>query len=296
MDDKALVCFRKVAELEHITKAASELFMSQSQLSRIIGEVEHELGAPLFDRSGRGIKLNEAGRVFYQYVLKIFIDYEEAREAVRNADQRRMFQISLGTNVGSYTLDLLSSLAKQLPGLSIRDAAAPRNALLAMLRDGRIDFAITSPPLHDIAINTQIVFNDLPAVIYPPGHWLAGRTRVSLDEIAGEPFVGVPQGYGARDAMTSYYQEKGITPHFAVETANTHMVEMYVEKGLGIALIPKSFALQSPYSQAHWLDLEEEVPCPIGISWVSDKILSDQQQQFLDFTSDFLRDHFGGRL
>lgn len=71
LDTKALLCFKKVAELEHMTKAARALFISQAQLSKIITDLEQQYGVKFFDRSGKGIKLNNCGKLFYQYTLQI---------------------------------------------------------------------------------------------------------------------------------------------------------------------------------------------------------------------------------
>lgn len=296
MNDKSIYCFLRVAELEHMTKAAKRLYMSQSQLSRVISDLEREMGAPLFDRTGRNIKLNEAGKAFYQYALKIAADYEEAKNAVRGVVQRQMFQVSFGTNVGAYTSSVLSYILKEMPGLSVRDTSAPRQRLIAMLQDGRIDFVITSPPISDVGTTTEIIFNELPCVIYPEGHWLAKRTSVSLEELSDETLIGVQHGYGARDAAVKYYRELGIDHHFAIETGNTSLVEKYVQNGLGIAFVPKSIALTDPYSRAHMVDLDDSFDCPIGITRVTDRALTDSQKKFYDLTKAYIADRFGGLL
>ena len=296
MDEKALVFFRKTAELEHITKAAKELYVSQAQLSRTITEIEHELGTQLFDRTGRNIKLNSAGKVFYEYVLKISAEYGEAKTAVQSAAQQKMFQVSLGTNVGTYTPELLSHLAEKTPGVNIRESSAPRNALTAMLRDGRIDFAIAGPPINDLALNTELLVVELPCVIYPPDHWLKGHDEISLTEIKNETFIGVPRGYGARDSMDLYYDALHIHPRFAVETANTNAVGQYVSRGLGIAIVPKSIALQSDYSSRHRVNLSDDVTCPIGISWIAEREFTERQTEFLDLTKQYFSERIAALL
>ncbi len=293
MDNKSLMCFRRVAEMEHMTKAAKELYMSQSQLSRIISELETEMGAPLFDRTGRNIKLNAAGRVFYEYAMKIMTDYEDARAAVRSVIQREMFQVSFGTNVGAYTIKLLTELICEMPDVRVRDTSAPRHALTSMLRDGRIDFAITCPTINEIGMTSEVLFNEMPCVVYPEGHWLQGRETVSLQELRSETLVGVPHGYGARDAMAPYYNELGIDNHFAVETGNTPMVEEYVKNGIGIAIVPKSLSLLSSYCRSHLVDIEEDIPCPICITHMTDREPTEQQMRFYELTRAYFPKEFG---
>jgi hypothetical protein len=64
---KMLQYFKKVAETQHITNASKELYISQPQLTRVIAELERELGVTLFDREGKGIRLNPCGEAFYRY-------------------------------------------------------------------------------------------------------------------------------------------------------------------------------------------------------------------------------------
>lgn len=293
MDTKALVCFRRVAELQHMTKAAKELYMSQSQLSRIIADTEKEMGTQLFDRTGRNIRLNEAGKVFYQYVLKISTDYEDAKDAVHAVLQREMYQVAFGSNVGAYTIELLTYLLKEMPDVKVRDVSASRHSLISMLQDGRIDFAITTPGINDIGMTSEVMFYEQACVIYPEGHWLQGRESVRLEELLDETLVGVPRGYGARDAMEEYYTKYDLDHHFAIETGNTPMVARYVENGLGIAIVPKSLALLDPFSCSHYIDFEEPIPCPIVINRVTDNAMTEQQQRFYKLAKSFLADKFG---
>lgn len=75
-----LLYFKRVAETEHLTKAANDLFISQSHLSHVIIELEENLGVQLFDRIGRGIKLNPCGREFYHDVVKLIYEYDDAKK------------------------------------------------------------------------------------------------------------------------------------------------------------------------------------------------------------------------
>lgn len=296
MDEKTLTFFRKTAELESITKAAYALSVSQSQLSRVISEAERELGTPLFDHVGRTIKLNAAGKAFYEYVIKISVDYAEARAAVQAAALRQSFHISLGTNVGTYSPDLLAQFHDACPYISVHDVSAPRNTLVKQLHDGRIDFAIVCPPINEPGITTEALFDEIPLVIYPPGHWLEGRDAVTIDELKDESFISVMRGYGARDALTAYLAECGISLHPSVETVSSYLVEKYVQKGLGVAFMPKSAALQEPYSRTHGVAFDDPLVCPVALSWRTDRVLSDQQRAFLDVARNYFRSHMQALL
>jgi LysR family transcriptional activator of glutamate synthase operon len=282
MDNKSLIYFKKVAEVEHITNAARALFVSPAQLSRTISDLEHEMGAPLFDRVGRNIKLNDNGKVFYNYALKILADYEEATSAIKDTATQRAFETSFGTNCPTYTPALLLQLSDKMTELHIREVSAPRSALVTQLFEGRLNFAIASPPINEAGVEFRLLLKERAAVIYPPDHWLAHTSVTSLYRIKDEAFIGAPVGYGARDAMEHYYREEGIAPQFSLETANTFAIPQYVQNNLGIAVIPKSVAVQNDYSKGHYSDLDEQIIAPIGISWLKERQLSSTQRFFLN--------------
>ena len=91
--------FRKLAATEHITQTAKELYISQTALSSMIIGLEKELGAQLFERSKRSIRLNEAGRTYLKYVDQIFTAMDNGRAALRDMTESREKEVSIA--VGS---------------------------------------------------------------------------------------------------------------------------------------------------------------------------------------------------
>lgn len=290
MDAKHLYCFKCVAELEHITKAAEQLYVSQSQLSRIIAEIEEEIGAPLFDRNGRGIKLNENGRIFYRYALKIIGNYSDAKARIREANMSSQFRLTIATNAGAYLPGMLAKLSESDKTLKIRQYSAPRKSIIAMLKNGSIDFAITAPPIDELGIDHLELATETPVVIHPESHWLRGMERVSLIDLHDEAFVGAARGFGARDSVEKYYDKLGITPNFVVETGDTASIERYVSCGIGIALCAKSLILNSPEFRNSFVEIEEEMPCEIGISWLKERTLNPHQHSFIRMAMDYFED------
>ncbi|MEG1830378.1 MAG: LysR family transcriptional regulator [Gordonibacter sp.] len=280
MDIKRILYFKRVAETQHITKAAQDLYVSQAHLSRIIGEMERELGVELFDREGRGLVLNECGKIFYEYALKMISLFNEATQRTQEAHLRAQFQVAVATNSSAYMPAFLSKTSKKHANMKIRQYSGPRKKVVAMLKNGSVDFAITAPPLDEIGINSVQLRNEIPAIIYPKGHWLEDYDVVSLEKILNEPFVGVAQGFGARDTIDAYYQTHGLSPTFVLETGDTISVERYVEQGLGIALCARALVLQEDHFKNHHTLLEEDVPCILGLSWNSNRALSKEGEAF----------------
>jgi len=285
-----LLYFKKVAELEHITKASEELFISQAHLSRIIAELEEDLGVKLFDRKGRGIKLNPCGLTLYQNVLKIMCAIDEAKKQVKAVNDRQQSQVTVITNAGGYMPGLLLRLTKLAPNLRLRQYSAPRDDLIKKLRDGEVDFAICCPPISDgIEFASTVLRTEPAVVIYPRNHWLEDRKVISLSEIKEEAFISVAQGYGARDSMEVSYYSTGITPNFIIETGDTTSVYRYVHEGLGIALVAKSLIRQEAYFKDHIVDIEEPTSGTIAISWKKNKVFDEIETAFYQTAIEYYR-------
>lgn len=291
MEFRHLLYFKRVAELEHITKAAEELFISESHLSRIITELENELGVKLFDRSGRGIQLNLCGLTLYKNVINIINSVDEAKKQVKATYQKQHSQLTVITNVGAYFPSLLKKLAKIAPELNLKQYSAPRNELIKNLGAGIVDFAICCPPINDeLQFSSTILHTEPAVVIYPKNHWLEGYKTVSLKMLKEEAFISVAEGYGARDAVEISYSSTGILPNIVIETGDTSLVFRYVYEGLGIALVPKSMTMQEDYFKDHFADIEEPASGTISIAWMRNKTFNEFESIFYDITLEYYRD------
>lgn len=247
MEIKQLVFFKRTAELEHMTKAANELMISEPFLSKTISELETELGVHLFDHVGRGIVLNPCGKTFYQRVVTIFSELEDAKKEIRNISFSHKTRLTIVTNVSQYMPSLLRLITASNPEMKIRQLSAPRRDIIGMLLNGEVDFAVCSPPIKEnVEMKTVPLRFEPGVVIFPEGHWLKNRAEISLEEITGETFITAAQGYGAREAFDSYFEQLGFSPPIVIETGDTGSVFRYVESGLGIAAVSMSAVLQEP--------------------------------------------------
>ena len=168
MEFRHLICFKRVAELEHMTRAADELYMSQSHLSHVISELEDELGVKLFDREGRGIRLNPCGREFYNDVSELFTQYDDACRRVRASYLRQTTQLTLVTNVSTYMPGLIKATQKAMPAVGVQQYSAPRRRVVRMLLAGEADYAICCPIITDEPdLESTLLRVEHGVIIYP---------------------------------------------------------------------------------------------------------------------------------
>ena len=277
---KTLRCFKKAAETQHLTNAAKQLYISQPQLTRIIGELEETLGVRLFDRDGRGIELNACGQTFYRYTLEILALTEKAQETVREIHLHEQAHLTVAMNVVSYLPPILRRFREQCPNTKIRQITALRDQITDMLIDKRADFGLYCFPPDTPELISELVFTDIPAIIYPEGHRFSGRSSVAIDELVDEPIIFFPKGLGPRDTSDHYY--RGYTFNYAVETMESAQIRGYVDEGIGISAVPLSTVLSTPSEQRRFAELENPPPFDVYLVRRADKVLSETDRIFIE--------------
>ena len=284
MDLKTLHYFKKVAELQHMTKAADELYVSQAHLSRIIAALEEEVGVPLFDRTGRGIQLNSCGILYYNYVNKILALLDESIRNVRDEYSRSLAELTIASNTGAYMPPLFQRIQKEQPDFHLKQYSLVHRHLLKFILSEKADFNIICPPSGNLHLMSISLHRETAVVIYPPGHWLEDRTKIHLNELEHEDFVGANIGYGARDSMELLYVQYHFQPNFVVETTDTSLVKSYVLSGMGVAVVPKTLMIFDSYFQNHYCEFEEDLYGDISLEWRRDRELSEDDIRFCNIT------------
>jgi len=291
VDYQQLKYFQTVAHLEHFTRAAQELYISQPSLSRSIARLEEELGAPLFDREGRQVHLNHLGRPFLRRVERAFYELEEGRRELADliGPERGLVALDFLHTVGAHLLPgLLSSFRGEHPQVSFRLFQNGAAVMLNQLESGDIDLCISSPLEGRIGINWANLMTEELFLAVPPGHPLAARNSVRLDEVAEEYFISLKPGYGLRTIADQLCQQAGFVPKIAFEGEEITTARGLVAAGLGVALIPamawQGIAGPLPVQ----LHVEEPV-CQrtIALAWVEGRYLSAAARIFRQFVVDY---------
>lgn len=286
-----LLFFKRVAEVEHLTRAANDLFISQSHLSHVIIELETELGVQLFDRVGRGIRLTPCGKEFYHDVVRLLYEYDDAKKKAQEIYRRQSTQLTIVTNVSTYMPGLLKRNKQDSPNLNIQQYSAKRRRIIRMLIDGDADFGICCPILNEAPeLDSLLLHTEVGVTVYPQNHWLKDRSSVALTELKDENFISVSVGYGTRDMQDSYLREVGITVNSSVETTDTSSIYNFVKDGLGIALAPKTMTMLHPDFEHQFVELDEVPTATIGLTWRKDHYLSEAGKAFFNTTVNFFKD------
>ena len=171
-----------------MSAAAQVLHLSQPALSRSLGRLESELGQPLFDRAGRRLILNDAGRVALEHAGQILRAERVMREALADV-ARRTRALRVGTVAPAPLWRLTALMAERFPGLVLTSQMLTEDEVEAGVVDGDLDLGISLCPLTlPMVRSTRLMVENL-AVVLPSEHVLAGRSSVSMAELDGETFL-----------------------------------------------------------------------------------------------------------
>lgn len=240
MELNTLRQFLVVARLQHLSRAAEELRVAQPSLSRTIARLESELGTPLFDRSGR-LRLNDTGKLFRDYVERSLGELDAGRRAVAEATSEGVGTVRLASETFLTLTGPLAAYKRAHPSIEVELRWTAAEDMARHLRAQEVDLCVASQPIHAGGLEAVQLLDEEVWVATALDHPLAGRTSVSVDELADQPFVAARKGHWQRRLLDRLFAARGLTPKIVCEVDELSAIADLIGAGLGIGLVP-SFA------------------------------------------------------
>lgn len=292
MDLRQLRYFRAVARGEHLTQAAAELHVAQPSLSRAIARLEAELGVPLFERTGRRLRLNRYGTLFLTRVQRALAELDDAKVELADAagDDRGVVAVAAET-LRSLT-SLVASFRAAAPGVQLRLCQADAGEMAARLRAGEADLAFASQPLNGADLNSVVLASEEVLLAVPPDHPLARRRppRVAVAELSGEPFVVTRPGQWQRTLLDQLFSCTGTQPAIACEGNEPAAIRGLISAGAGVGLLPAISRTTTTSPPVAWLHLESgAAQRTLRLYWRTGTYLSAAARRFRDHTTENLQ-------
>jgi DNA-binding transcriptional LysR family regulator len=273
MELRQLEYFIAVAEEANFTRAAARVHISQSGISAQIQQLERDLGAMLFDRSGRGASLTTAGAAALEHARDALASVDAVHQAVDEVNGLIRGRVMVGMVTACTVTPLFDALASfhlAHPGVEVTLVEDHSDRLIEHVRTGAADLALigasgTTPPGLDAL---SIVSERLVAAV-PPGHPLAKRKRTTLSELSGYPIVCMPEGTGVRTVFDQACAAKCIQPVIALQASAPSAVADLSLRGLGIAILSESMAA-SHKGRLKSLSIDDiETPAVLALVWAT---------------------------
>jgi LysR family transcriptional regulator, hydrogen peroxide-inducible genes activator len=245
METHQLRYFLAVAQTGRFTSAAKQCNVSQPSLSVQIAKLEGELGGPLFERTRRGGKLTARGETFLPRARAILDQMESARRDMAELSGLSFGEVTLGClpTTGAHILPpILSAFRKAHPKIQVQLKEESSPGLARDLEQGEIELALLDeaglrPGLAHHPVLTEDLLLALPAK-----HRLAGKTSLTLKQVAEEPFILMKSGHGFRQITLDFFRKAGLEPKVVFESGGIETVQALVAAGMGISLVPQMVA------------------------------------------------------
>lgn len=231
-----------IAETSSFSRAAERCQVAQPSLSQQVLKLEKDLGAKLFDRLGRSVRLTEAGRAFLPHARSILTQMETARSSVadKTADVRGSVAVGVIPTVAPYLMPrYTTTFAKKYPEAKLRIVEEATPILVEGLRDLSIDLAILALPLRHKDLELFPIHTEPLFVVLPKKHLRAAAKSLALKDLRGEPFVMLRDGHCFRDLSIAACTHARITPLIAFESSQFSSLFGMVAAGVGISLVPE---------------------------------------------------------
>lgn len=282
MEMLLLKYFKKVADCQSMTRAASELRVAQPAISKMIKKLEDGLGCKVFDRQGRNVVLNDIGRILLKYANRVFDSVEGAREEINDFTQKSRKVVRVQVLAGSRLFaDIASSFSKLYPDCQLQISQASRSEEDFDLRI----FASSRLPRSE---NCRMILKEQIVLVVPLGHPLSGRARVRLAELQDEEFLGLEKGMGLRTMTDAYCLEEGFVPKVICDVDNPSFLRELLAVGMGVAFMPAVSWGRMDTERTRLLTVEEgRLVRHVNIAWRRGRYLPAMAYAFLSFVEDY---------
>ena len=287
MNLNQLYYFKTLAELEHYTKAAEKLNISQPTLSHSISAMEKELGANLFEKQGRNVVLTKFGRIYMFYVENALTQLELGKNQIERLLSEGGGHVGLAymTSVGTYFVpDMIAGFLNDPQNKNISFSCYEGNTrtLLYNLKREKYDMVFCSKVEDENDVEFIPVHEQNLVVVVPEGHPLADKEKVTIQEICPYPLVSYTKESGMRRLIDDMFSKAQIMPNVLCQFEDINSMAGLVAANQGIAIVTDSRTLDNYNIRK----LELDTPYSrriVYLAYVLNRYLPPAVEKFKDF-------------
>ncbi|WP_077567884.1 LysR family transcriptional regulator [Paenibacillus ihbetae] len=236
----------KVVETGNLTKAAEQLNLTQSAVSRAILSLEQEMGIQLLVRGRSGVRLSHDGERLWGYMKEML---HLQKKMMQEADQIKGL-ISGTVTIGTFTSisihwlpDILHRFQEKYPLIEIRLLDGHYHDIERWIADGTADFGFVNMPSSH-GLETAMLIRDQMMCVLPAGHEHAMKSEISLQDIADEPFIMPAKGCDTD--VRAWFDGQRAVPRTRFELEDDHAIMAMVRSGLGVSILPETILASAP--------------------------------------------------
>ncbi len=275
--------FCAVAETGSFSRAAEQSHVSQPSLSQQILKLEDELGARLFDRLGRSVRLTELGKTFLPRARTVLRELEAAKGDVVEGKEFIGGPVAVGVipTVAPYFLPpRLTAFSRKFPQVRLTVVEEITPVLLERLRAGTIDVAILALPLRGHEFDAVPLLTERLFAVLPRKHKLNSRPSLSLKDLRAEPFLLLRDSHCFRDTAVAACDRARLDPQIVFESGQFSSLVSMVGAGMGVSIVPEMAIEKKP--QCRYVRIaDEQAVRTVGMAVLRGRSLTRAHHAFL---------------
>ncbi|WP_430330772.1 transcriptional regulator CynR [Rhodococcus sp. ACT016] len=251
-----------VADHGNFTRAAESLHISQPTLSQQIKQLERALGVELLDRSGRTVRLTDAGEAYAHHARLALRDLDAGRRAVHDVQDlsRGHLRVAMTPTFTAYLVGpLVHRFRSAHPDITLTVRETTQDHIEADLIADRLDLGIAFAGTHAAGIDHTPLFTESLSLVVGEGHPLAETAGpLPVRRLAREPLGLLSGDFATRLYIDSYFTESGVAPHIAVEANSISALLEFARRGSLATVLPDAIA--RVHSDLHPVPLDPPLP------------------------------------
>jgi DNA-binding transcriptional LysR family regulator len=291
MELAQLDAFIAAAECGSFSRAAEVLHVAQPSLSNRIQSLEREVGQPLFERMGRGVKLTDAGAAFLPYAQRAIRTLGDGLFVLEGTREGTMGRLTIATApaVGTYVLPrVLKAFHDNHDGVDVSVRTGHSEHVIQMVLEDEVQVGFGRPLTHP-EVCTVTLYTDELVLVVSSEHPYAKLGDVSVEDLEGESLIVFDRTSGYYNLILSLFRDRGLVPHQQMYLDSIEATKKMVEQNLGIALLPAvSVDREIKLGTLHkvHLDTPEPVQREIAVMYRRNKPQSGPMASFLSLVAE----------
>ena len=242
MDVRALRYFVEVVRQQSFTRAAEQLYVTQPTISKMLRQLEDELGCTLLIREGRKLHLTDTGQAVYQRGLTILQEFKQLEAEISDINELKTGELRLGIPpmVGMQIAGSISAFRQRYPGVKLKISEFGGLTVQQAVLSGSLDIAMTALPVaDDLPLNSLALMSHPLCVLVPRTEQWLRRSHLPISELAGLPILIYNEEFSLNRQLMRAFQASGFTPQIAVRSGQWDFLAAMVQAGMGVAILPE---------------------------------------------------------
>ena len=284
MDIRALRYFVELVREKSFTRASEKLFVTQPTISKMIRNMEEELGQPLLNREGHSFTLTDSGQVLFARGQLILAQMQQLEAELADLQSLQHGRLALGIPpmVGHVYADFIRAYRSRYPKVELSIVEYGGRRIEQAVLEGELDLAITMLPTREEGVLSALELDCYPIQVVLPDlpRW-RGDSEIRLADLQEEPFLLYTQAFTLSERLEQACQQAGFVPQVAARSSQWDFLSAMVRSGMGVALLPEPICRRLTPDGLVLRPLLPELSWRLGVIWPAKRYLSRTAEAWL---------------